>query len=433
MQTRMLAAAALLITSSALQVGAATPSAPFVVHEWGTFTSVQGQDGKQVTWQPFVQTDLPRFVYDLQRASTQEIFYFGGKESMAATVRMETPVIYFYSDKERVVDVHVSFPEGRVTEWYPQASRLGPYMKVNSTTQTPEQRRSLIEWQGVTILAPDSGEMSANRLIREDGPASHYYSARNTDANFVKVSSRARGTEYERDLFYRGVGFFPGPLTATMDSSDTAVTLTTLFPETLSDAFVLTVRKGQMRYQHVDRVTADASMTVALDAVPFETLSTARERLMADVAQALVGQGLYEKEARAMVDTWKDQWFADEGTRVLYLLPRSWTDRVLPLHVKPAPDRMVRVMVGRAELITPSLERALRQQITAYQTGDQKAREQVIAATRTLAPARFLLPATTIALRGNPDRALNEAAFGLSYVASLAESAPRAATTASTH
>ena len=53
--------------------------------------------------------------------------------------------------------------------------------------------------------------------------------------------------------------------------------------------------------------------------------------------RALVEQGLYEKEARAMVNTWQDQWFAEEGTRVLYLLPRAWTDRTLPLQVSPRP------------------------------------------------------------------------------------------------
>ena len=62
-----------------------------------------------------------------------------------------------------------------------------------------------------------------------------------------------------------------------------------------------------------------------------------------------------------MVNTWQDQWFAEEGTRVLYLLPRAWTDRTLPLQVSPRPDSVVRVMVGRAELITPSVERELQE------------------------------------------------------------------------
>ena len=60
-----------------------------------------------------------------------------------------------------------------------------------------------------------------------------------------------------------------------------------------------------------------------------------------------------------MVNTWQDQWFAEEGMRVLYLLPSAWTDRTLQLQVAPRPDSVVRVMVGRAEIIRPSDERKL--------------------------------------------------------------------------
>ena len=48
-----------------------------------------------------------------------------------------------------------------------------------------------------------------------------------------------------------------------------------------------------------------------------------------ELSQALVKEGLYPREATAMVDTWKSSWFAEDGTRVLYVLPRAWTDRTL--------------------------------------------------------------------------------------------------------
>ncbi len=37
----------------------------------------------------------------------------------------------------------------------------------------------------------------------------------------------------------------------------------------------------------------------------------------------LTASGLYEKEARAMVATWDDAWFREEGSRLLYLVPRE--------------------------------------------------------------------------------------------------------------
>ena len=126
---------------------------------------------------------------------------------------------------------------------------------------------------------------------------------------------------------------------------------------------------------------------------------------MQDMARALVNAGLYEKEARAMVNTWQDQWFAEEGTRVLYLLPRAWTDRTLQLQVSPQPDQVVRVMVGRAELITPSVERDLRDQVLTYSIGDAKAKARAVANVRALALGRFLWAASTRLVGDGQDRA----------------------------
>ena len=45
---------------------AKTPAeSDYVAHEWGTFTSVQGQDGIQLEWNPFTVSELPKFVYNI--------------------------------------------------------------------------------------------------------------------------------------------------------------------------------------------------------------------------------------------------------------------------------------------------------------------------------------------------------------------------------
>ena len=87
---------------------------PFVVHEWGTFTTVQGADGEQIWWMPPASADLPDFVYR-SRTSGQDRLGPADLQSArtsAALVRMETPVIYFYSQRERVADVRVLFRGG---------------------------------------------------------------------------------------------------------------------------------------------------------------------------------------------------------------------------------------------------------------------------------------------------------------------------------
>jgi hypothetical protein len=76
------------------------------------------------------------------------------------------------------------------------------------------------------------------------------------------------------------------------------------------------------------------------------------------VKEELVAAGLYEAEADAMVGTWQQSWFHEAGTRLLYVLPQSLTDELLPLTIQPVPQESVRVMVGRYEILTPEDEEA---------------------------------------------------------------------------
>ena len=85
-------------------------------------------------------------------------------------------------------------------------------------------------------------------------------------------------------------------------------------------------------------------------------------QLRHDLEAALIGQGLFPKEASAMVETWKDSWF-EEGARLIYIVPSRSIDTILPLEITPRPSKTARVFVGRIELVTPetvlSVERAI--------------------------------------------------------------------------
>src|SRR5262245_11529750 len=86
----------------------------FVVHEWGTFSTFSGSDGKPLRFTPN-DTDLPAFVH-----SRRHEVKGGVADSF---VSLETPVIYFYIDRDRTISVHVNFPKGVMTDWYPEPSR----------------------------------------------------------------------------------------------------------------------------------------------------------------------------------------------------------------------------------------------------------------------------------------------------------------------
>ena len=91
-----------------------TQPSDLTVHEWGTFTSVAGEDGSAVDWDALgCKDDLPGFVNDFG--------YRGFKWQLTGTVRMETPVLYFYSSRELDAHVKVAIPHGLITDWYPRA------------------------------------------------------------------------------------------------------------------------------------------------------------------------------------------------------------------------------------------------------------------------------------------------------------------------
>ena len=88
--------------------------------------------------------------------------------------------------------------------------------------------------------------------------------------------------------------------------------------------------------------------------------------------------GLFADEADALLNTWEVSYFKSAGLRLFFLVPRAWTDRVLPLTISGAPPT-TRVMVGRIELVTPQ-QRALLANIAAGGADDAHALSDAVQA-----------------------------------------------------
>src|SRR6266542_216326 len=149
-------------------------SGAYVAHEWGTFTSVQGADGVQIEWNPLITSELPKFVYNRNKlpAARGGRVYVPGKDGFAALQRLETPVIYFYSDQEQTVDVTVNFPQGIVTEWYPKLARTA----AGKPGEMP-QGSKFLRWENVRVVPPKQND-PLTQLLAFDKSGSHYYTAR---------------------------------------------------------------------------------------------------------------------------------------------------------------------------------------------------------------------------------------------------------------
>lgn len=356
MKSRLLSCAILALSVAALPLffHAQSPSSDpaLTAHEWGTFTSIAGKDGRAAIWLPLIgSTDLPAFVEHFQTPD-----FKGG---LRGTVRMETPVLYFYTNHATTLSVQVTFSQGLITEWYPHADRVEPVglqtqarmvSYLNDWSRSQKQPDSSISWDSVAL---EPGNSAA--LPREDS-TNHYYAARQTSSTPLRIKTQA-GDQTEKFLFYRGVASFSVPMSVKLTGSEKIVAQNLTTQEI--PAMLLFERRGD---KLGFRVAGASSAQSTLE--PPE-LNANMDSLKQAVEDMLIAQGLYQDEAQAMFETWRDSWF-EEGSRLLYVVPRQFVDSVLPLSIAPTPARTVRVFVGRLELVTPATQRAVEQAFATH-------------------------------------------------------------------
>lgn len=307
------------------------------VHEWGTFTSVAGYNGASLQWAPLsVANDLPCFVHRIDKS--------GRGKYQPGLVRMETPVVYFYTQQAMKTSVSVDFPNGEMTEWYP-AARVTPNAGLVG--------HGSIEWADVKIQPGMNPELPS---IKGE---SRYFPARATDA-----APLTAGGENEKLLFYRGVANFQAPIEPIV--SGNGYTLRNNSATTVPVAILFENHDGKIGY----RVVRDLKDSTYVDA---PLLTGNADAIRRELTGILVQSGLYRKEAEAMLATWHDSWF-EPGTRVIYIDPRSTVDAILPMKISPAPQKIERVFVGRVEVLSPWTESAIR---IAMESGNAAAIEKL--------------------------------------------------------
>ena len=345
---------------SAAVVAAKPPEVnDLVVHEWGTFLAMQGSDGVTLDGMYHEEHALPAFVHARSKDQLR---------MPSAIMKGETPVIYFYTKQARRVRVDVRFPRGVWTQWYPQAQVVAPSFAQASAS--PESGRGRIVW--CADLIPAEGAPPAG--VPECGPDALWNHARAVDAAYVRTKDRGRA-EVDRFLFYRGLGDAALPLQMT-SADGGSLRPAGRVPVPLRHVFVIRVEKGKAAYRYFPALPADGLSGVIpsmSDAVP---LRDAEKRIGDDLTAKLAAEGLYEKEARAMVNTWRTSYFNTEGIRALFILPQEWTDRFIPLEITPRPVRTVRVMVGRVELLAPERERKAADSVAALASPEPDVRQQ---------------------------------------------------------
>lgn len=335
--------------------------AGYEAHEWGTFTSLVGSDGKTQNGMYHEDEVLPAFVHGFGETSPEPLPVSSpppgrcrGKgcfddwvyDQSSITQKMETPVIYFYSDIPRHVDVSVRFPKGLLTETFPAPISVFP-TRANLNTLSNGQATFSVDLRPASTLA-----------LPFVAPDNIYGHARKVQSNHV-----VSGSEVEKFIFYRGLGDFEtGRLS--LKSAQGALTLTTTKSDAPQAVFLVDVdANANTRFMnlnpggdYVDASSMAALRTHGLD----ESIAARRE-----IVRALEKAGLYADEADAMFDTWEHGYLKVPGLRLLYILHRNEVEEILPLQMTPAPTKLERVFVGRIEIMLDTDEVKILQDILA--------------------------------------------------------------------
>ncbi|MFT7618024.1 MAG: hypothetical protein ACI97A_001663 [Planctomycetota bacterium] len=408
--TRALFVLSVYFFSAALYAQA--PESSFDVHEWGTFTSMQGSQGLTLEGLQHEEERLPDFVYsrtEVRECPLRDAGYKGLEVPVThVTQKMETPVIYFHSKTKRKLRVRVDFIGGLLTQWYPVSNLLGP--PEASIDKGPLDlktvKSSFLEWD-IDIIPARSKKLPKLPIV----PADDIWNlARQVDACYVQTHPRlGKGrlgpVEAERYLFYRGLGTFALPFSIEMKTPQSQVFKNTT-PLPISFAVALEVRGDTGRIVVARGIEGGKNFDFSFaDSKPMKIDQLTR-RIEKELMDAIISSGMTTKEAKAMVKTWARSWFKTEGNRVLYLVPRELIDKILPLQISPKPANIERVLVGRLEYITKAREDRAAESLLHYNSANDS--EKAKARKYLTSLDRFLEPHVRCVLASNKNAVVKE-------------------------
>ncbi len=354
------------------------PNDELVVHEWGTFTSLQEERGSALGGINADDEPVPEFVHRVNRnlvVGPQAHTFLYAKSVPRShpdvTMRLETPVVYFHPGRgikqPFPVNIEVAFRGGWLSEYYPQAEVEAPGIK-NASSFGPltADTTGRLAWNDLQVGTDAAGPETKSPV---------WLAPRAVDAANVT----AAGGESERYLFYRGIGHVDSPLRVSRDESQRAyqsLAVTAKFPiipqAKESELVVPALWLVDIRDDKTSAFRPLAGFRVPNDGQPRAIANTRAnfdesdysahniEKLEAAIRTALVDDGLFADEADALLNTWRASYFETPGLRLFYLLPQDWTDHVLPMKLS-VDAKLVRTMIGRVEIVTPAQRQLLRE------------------------------------------------------------------------
>ncbi len=318
-----------------------------VVHEWGTFTTLSSSSGEQYETPIHSLEALPDFVYHQKFKCRYWDSKFNAESELFANVEdantgMETPVVYFYSGTETEFRFDVQYQNGSVSSYYPRPSETEDFIVPVYNFQL-KGHTGYCSWKG-KILAPDDPEATLTHSNQQANALWNH--PRNVDANMVEVEGQK-----EKYLFYRGFANYSCPIEVQNDLQGRVRVLNHM--DKVLPFFICTEYvNGELLVHHYGRLEPGAcdgfSRNTQLDVVAADLM-----------IEALIEEGLYRKEAEAMLATWNESYFQTPGMKVFWIVPRPIIDELLPVTMNPVPKEFERAFFGRIEVMEAAFEKEI--------------------------------------------------------------------------
>ncbi len=321
---------------------------PLTVHEWGTFTTLHGSNGGTLSGLYFEEEQLPSFVYHFPGFSPDPAIATNGYiPCKDVTVKMETPVLYFYSPVERAVQVHVDFPMGAISQWYPNRSGGEVFPSEGRLDFDNGGRNGSIDWKA-TVLDPNTTE----KLTQTTNISTKWERPRETNSNLIKNQDG----EIEKYLFYRGLANFPLPVEVIFTGNG-ALSITNTSKYDIPYIYIYDHAYDSASVWGTGPLSSGEKKIFVKPSKYYGEDASIPE--YNDFYPALTAAGLTREEGLALLGTWNAGYFQTEGFKIFWIVPRKLTDQILPLQISPNPDVLERVLVGKTEILTPFFEQVL--------------------------------------------------------------------------
>jgi hypothetical protein len=338
----------ILCIASAGSAGAKEPAPQaangLAVHEWGVFQVSEDSDfanaALRAEWD-----DLPGFAYG----------YIKGRavpQHWGAFEIRDKPIIFFHAQEPIAIRLKVDFPGGMPGVWFPATERPA----VDGFEKQPKTGDSL-EWNLGVKECPK--RWTPKHASVPDVPDKHWVSRLRqvkSDEIFARFSPNPLDVEREKFIFYDGM--FPQRRWLKIGVDKNRVSLTSQVKHPVFDITAVDRRGDAIRVARVAKL--DAGETIRELQFNDAGAKDFSAEAAATLVKELVAAGLFDDEAKSLVDTWKARMFETPGLNLFYRLPQSEYDAAMPITATPNPDSMIRVgLIYHGHLETDFADRVL--------------------------------------------------------------------------